>query len=154
MWQQYADGKSKGCYPDSWDLLENHPNPADLNPENIAVNLLALNGYDPGLKHKVLSREKNPIFVTSIAEILSADMEDERTVRVRVKFFPGAKSYVLLAGLPSSSVPEVLLEDRPLPSTKDVDRAPEGWQYDPRKGWLVIGLTHTEKGETLRIRLR
>lgn len=154
MWQQYADGKSKGCYPDSWDLLENHPNPADLNPENIAVNLLALNGYDPGLKHKVLNREKNPIFVTSIAEMLSAEMEDERTVRLRVKFFPGAKTYVFLAGLSSPSEPKVFIEDKPLPSTKDVDRAPEGWQYDARKGWLVIGLTHTEKGETLRIRLR
>jgi hypothetical protein len=61
---------------------------------------------------------------------------------------------VFLAGLSSPSEPEVLLDSKSLSSMKDMDRAPEGWQFDARKGWLVIGLTHTEKGETLRIRLR
>ena len=154
MWQQYTDGNSKGCYPDSWDLIENHPNPADINPENLAVNLLALNGYDPGLKHRVLNREKNPIFVTTMAEMLSAEMEDDRTVRLELKFFPGARSYVLLAGLSASSEPEVFLGGKQLPSAKEMGRAPEGWQYDAPKGWLIIGLTHTEKGERLRIRVR
>jgi len=154
MWQQYTEGKSKGCYPDSWDLLENRPNPADLNPENILVNLLALNGYDPGLKHRVLRQNEDSIFITSIAEILSADTDGKGTIKLRLKFFPKAKSYILVAGLSSRLKPEVFLNGKPLASTEDVDRVPEGWFYDSRKGWLVIALTHTAGEDTLRVRLR
>lgn len=152
MWQQYAEGKSKGCYPDSWELLDNHPNPADINPENILVNLLALKGYDPGLKHKVLNRGDSPIFITSIAEMLSAELEGDQGVAVRLKFFPGAKTYLLVAGLPSPCKPEVFLSGSKLTPAKDIDRVPKGWLYLPEKGWLVIAVTHSERGDSLQIR--
>jgi hypothetical protein len=154
MWQQYTEGKNKGCYPDSWELLENHPNPADINPEDILVNLLALNGYDPCLKHKVLKEKGNSIFITSIAEILSAGTDDKGSINLRMKFFSGAKTYVLLAGLSSSLKPEVFVNGKPLASTEDVDHVPAGWLYDRRKGWLVIGLTHSPGEDNVQIRLR
>ncbi len=152
MWQQYADGKSKGCYPDSWDMLENHPNPPDLNPENILVNLLTLTGHDPGLKHRVLNRDGNPIFVTSIAEILSADVVGNGIINVRLKFFPGVRSYVLVAGLPSGFRPDVVLNGKPLRAAEDVDAVPAGFSFLAEKGWLVVAVAHSEEPDTLQIR--
>jgi len=38
MRQQYTGWPSEGCYPDSWNMVENRPNPADINPENILLN--------------------------------------------------------------------------------------------------------------------
>jgi hypothetical protein len=151
-WQQYAEGKSKGCYPDSWDLLENHPNPADINPENILLNTLALKGYDPGLKHKVLNGGDKPIFITAIAEMLSAEAEGDTGAVIRLKFFPGAKSYLLIAGLPPRCKPEVTLNATRLELARDIDSVPNGWLYLPEKNWLVVAVTHTQKEDSLRIR--
>ncbi len=45
--QQYADGTSKGCYPDAiYDQITRR-SPADINPENILVNILTALGKDP-----------------------------------------------------------------------------------------------------------
>jgi len=152
MWQQYTEGKSKGCYPDSWDLLDNHPNPADINPENILLNLLALKGYDPGLKHRVLNRGRSRIFITSIAEMLSAKLDGNRGVAVRLKFFPGVKSYLLIAGLPARCRPQVLLNGGKLTPARNIDNVASGWLHVLEKGWLVIAVTHSEEPDTLEIR--
>jgi len=151
MWQQYSEGKSRGCYPDSWDILENHPNPADINPENILVNLLALNGYDPGLKHNVLSQRDNPIFVTSVAEILSAELGEDGCITLRLKFFARAKTYLVVAGLPASARPEIFLNSKKLAQADDIDKVRAGWLYLPQKGWLAVALTHSEEGDTLQV---
>jgi hypothetical protein len=152
MWQQYTEGKNKGCYPDSWDLIENHPNPADINPENILVNLFALNGYDPGLKHRVLNRGDHPVFVSSIAEISSADLDEKGNMNLRLKFFRGAKTYVLVAGYALAPGTEILLNGSRLSSVEDVDTAPLGWVYLPRKRWLAIAITHSGEEDTLQLR--
>ena len=152
MWQQYTDGKSKGCYPDSWDLLENHPNPADLNPENILVNLLALTGHDPGLKHAVLNRDGDPIFVSSIAEILSAEVVGKQIINLKLRFFPGVKSCLLVAGLPPGFRPEVALNGKPLRPAEDLDAVSAGFSFLAEKGWLVVALMHAEPEDVLQIR--
>lgn len=151
MWQQYTEGKSKGCYPDSWDLLDNHPNPADINPENILLNILALKGYDPGLKHRVLSRVRSRIFITSIAEMLSANLDGNGGVAVRLKLFPRAKSYLFIAGLPPRCRPEVLLNGGKLTPARNIDNVASGWLHVSEKGWLVIAITHSEEPDTLEI---
>jgi hypothetical protein len=151
MWQQYTKGKSKGCYPDSWDLLENHPNPADINPENILVNLLALKGHDPGLKHRVLDRGGSPVFVTSMARILSAERKGDGRVTLKLEFFPGAKTYVLVAGLPPACEPDVFLDGGKLRAVEDVDSVDTGWHFVPEKGWLAIAVKHGERGDTLEV---
>ena len=45
--QQYADGPSKGCYPDGYDDQCTRRAPPDINPEDILVNILASIGKDP-----------------------------------------------------------------------------------------------------------
>ena len=72
MWQQYAEGPSKGCYPDSWNMIRNGPNPADINPENILVNAFRLRGDGPDINCVRLDGDGEPIFVNSAAEITEA----------------------------------------------------------------------------------
>jgi hypothetical protein len=45
--QQYTEGPSKGCYPDAVYEKFTKRSPADINPENILINLLASIGKDP-----------------------------------------------------------------------------------------------------------
>jgi hypothetical protein len=45
--QQYADGPSKGCYPDGLYDQCTRRAPPDINPEDILVNVLASIGKDP-----------------------------------------------------------------------------------------------------------
>jgi hypothetical protein len=45
--QQYADGPSKGCYPDGFYDQCTRRAPPDINPEDILVNVLTSIGKDP-----------------------------------------------------------------------------------------------------------
>jgi len=45
--QQYADGPSKGCYPDALYDQCSRRAPPDINPEDILVNILTSIGKDP-----------------------------------------------------------------------------------------------------------
>jgi hypothetical protein len=45
--QQYAEGPSKGCYPDGFTDQCTRRAPPDLNPEDILVNILTSIGKDP-----------------------------------------------------------------------------------------------------------
>jgi hypothetical protein len=45
--QQYADGPSKGCYPDGFYDQCSRRAPPDLNPEDLVVNILTSLGRDP-----------------------------------------------------------------------------------------------------------
>jgi hypothetical protein len=45
--QQYAEGPSKGCYPESWADRCSRRSPPDINPEEILVNILTSIGKDP-----------------------------------------------------------------------------------------------------------
>lgn len=73
MWQQYTEGPSKGCYPDSWNMIRNGPNPADINPENILVNAFRLRGEGPDINCVRLDDGEGPIFVNSPAKISQAE---------------------------------------------------------------------------------
>jgi hypothetical protein len=45
--QQYADGPSKGCYPDGYYDQCTRRAPPDINPEDILINILTSIGKDP-----------------------------------------------------------------------------------------------------------
>jgi hypothetical protein len=45
--QQYADGPSKGCYPDGFADQCTRRMPPDINPEGLLVNILTSIGKDP-----------------------------------------------------------------------------------------------------------
>jgi len=70
MWQQYTEGPSKGTYPDSWNMVKNKPNPADISPENIFMNEFRLRGQSPEIRCARLERNRELVMLNSAANIL------------------------------------------------------------------------------------
>ena len=129
MWQQYTDGLSKGCYPDSWNMVDNRPNPADINPENILVNEFRLRGQSPEIRFKRLPGSP-PVVLNSAADILGAEGSvAEGSVRFTLRGVPGFAAYSLLAPAPEPlSVEGAGAQAADSVALRSV---PEGWLYDP-----------------------
>ncbi|PYM12979.1 MAG: hypothetical protein DME18_10090, partial [Verrucomicrobia bacterium] len=102
MYQQFADGERIGTYPDSISQFEKR-NPAFINPEDILVNVLALQGFDPDVKTARLRREKNTIVLSSGAEIENLEATTDG-IRFNLNFFPDEVSHSLVAGLKPKQV--------------------------------------------------
>ncbi|MFH1738825.1 MAG: hypothetical protein ABIH23_07435, partial [bacterium] len=112
MLQQYEfDHKSKGCYPDSFDLRLNKRIPADINPEDIMVNAFTLRGMDPGIKTLRFAYDNRTITVSSGAQIERIPIE--QGLSMTLSFFEGETAYTLVA--PMQKVSRVLEGDRELP---------------------------------------
>jgi hypothetical protein len=69
MYQQYTDGASKGCYPDSWNVLTSTPNPADINPENIVLNECRLRGNSAAVRTRRVPGRVGEALVNSAFDI-------------------------------------------------------------------------------------
>src|SRR5207248_9589207 len=117
MVQQFADGDKIGAYPDSISQFEKR-NPAFINPEDILVNVLALQDFDPDVKSARLRKANGTIVISSGAEIENLEAKSNG-IRFKLKFFPGELSHSLIAGrkpkqilvggtlLPQSTDPEI-----------------------------------------------
>ena len=135
MWQQYElDHKSKGCYPDSYDLRANRRNPADINPEDIMVNAFALRGLDPGIKTVRFAMNNDVITVSSGARI--EPIAGEEGLAMALSFFQGETVHTLLS--PMRRVNRVLIGKRELPRVENTDKVPEGYQVFEDLGWLIV----------------
>src|SRR6266480_1207679 len=102
MVQQFADGDKIGAYPDSISQFEKR-NPAFINPEDILVNLLALQGFDPDVKTARLRKANGAIVVSSGAEIEHLKATNNG-IRFKLNFFPDEPSHSLVAGLKPKQV--------------------------------------------------
>ncbi len=87
--------KLAGSYPDSYGNWFTRRNGAYINPENIALNALALRGLDPGLRSQRAEIAGGPVHVTAAGD-LQAKGSGER-LDVRVKYLPGEVAYVTVA---------------------------------------------------------
>ncbi|MCP4639271.1 MAG: hypothetical protein GY851_02490 [bacterium] len=135
MWQQYPDGTSKGCYPDSWNMVKNTPNPADINPENILVNEFRLRGQSPEIRFARIEGGDTPVLLNSAADIVAtkgslADKAIEFTVR------SGRETYSLLAPVPKPAT--VTGVGEPVADSTALRTVPTGWLYDAELQGLVV----------------
>jgi hypothetical protein len=135
LYQQYADGPRIGSYPDSISRFEQR-NPAFINPEDILLNVLALNGIDPDVKTARVKTSQAAVVLSSGARILNP-----RAVAANVRFdleaFPKEPSHTLVAGLRPR---EVLVDGRPLPRSDTPLRRTPGWWWDDKtqRAYLVV----------------
>ncbi|MBN2310812.1 MAG: hypothetical protein JXR94_17695 [Candidatus Hydrogenedentes bacterium] len=129
MWQQYTDGPSKGCYPDSWSMVENKPHPADISPENILVNEFRLRGLSPEIRFARFDAPDGPVMLNSAADIVAtAGSPGEGAIEFGLQSVPGFGVYTLLA-----PVPEPARVDGAGPrvdGSEALCAVPEGWFYD------------------------
>ena len=148
MWQQYEmDHPSKGCYPDSFDLRADKRNPADINPEDIMVNLFLLNDIDPGIKTLKLKCGDRQITVSSGAMLRV--LPGEKNAALRLSFFEGETVYTLVR--PVETVNQVTIGQRNLQPAENLQEAVEGYQIHDGYDWLIVKTRLEAADETLRI---
>jgi hypothetical protein len=135
LYQQYADGPRIGSYPDSISRFEQR-NPAFLNPEDILVNVLVLNGVNPDVKTARVKTSQGQTVVSSGANILNPRAV-AANVRFDLQFFAGEPSHTLVAGVKPR---EVFVKGRPLPRLDAPPRRHPGWWWDDKtqRAYLVV----------------
>lgn len=137
--QQYTEGGSKGCLPDSWSLVSNRPNPADIQPESILVNLLAKEGFDPGLQ--VARLGENGPCVTGVGSVVP----QKQGRGVVVSALPGASLYYCISGL-SEMPAQILVGDEAAEKSASLDN-PRGacWRFNAEQKLAVIRVNFAEE---------
>jgi hypothetical protein len=143
-YQQFPDGDKIGSYPDSISDFKKRNSPL-LNPEDILVNRLALEGHDPDINTAHLD---NNIVVSSGAAI--EDLKETRTgVRFRLKFFAGQNSHSLLSGFKPS---EILVNGKKLPESATPVRREPGWCWDQLHRRAYFNVAHDHAEQTVEIK--
>ncbi len=98
MWQQYSEGSHAGTYPDSWNMIKNTANPADINPENILINEFRLRGVNPEIQYLRIVEEEGPVALNTNASIsCSEGCPESGHFSFRLSGIPGRSAHALLA---------------------------------------------------------
>ena len=146
MYQQFTDDEKIGAYPDSISQFEKR-NPAFINPEDILVNVLALQGFDPDVKTARLRKANSTIVVSSGAEIENLEATTDG-IRFNLNFFPDEVSHSLVAGLKPK---QVLVDGRPLPRSANPVRREPGWWSDEKHQRIYLTVPHEKKSVNVEI---
>ncbi len=139
-WQQYAEGPSKGLFPDSWEMATNTPNPADILPNLILLNGHRLRGLSLETRFARVGEGEAAVHLNSSADIVSIEGG-----------LPGDRVSFTLAGVPGFPAHSVLAPvDEPAAVEGAGDRAASdaelqerlvGWLYDAELRALVLKQT-------------
>ncbi|MGV3773581.1 MAG: hypothetical protein ACO1QB_11810, partial [Verrucomicrobiales bacterium] len=128
MHQQFPNGDKIGAYPDSISDFETK-NPAFLNPEDLLVNVLALEGHDPDIKSIRIARHGKPaVYVSALAKISLLNKANE-TAKLTVQFHQGEKVFLLISGAEPKSIN---IEGTELPELTQKPSQELGWWRDAK----------------------
>ncbi|MBM3475875.1 MAG: hypothetical protein FJX75_21620 [Armatimonadetes bacterium] len=128
MWQQHADGPSKGLYPDSWELSENHPNPLDLNPLLLLLNEYRLRGESMAIRSARTQTPQGPAVISSGADI-TKPRKSANGVTFELHGIPNLPTYTVIA--PAAEPTSVM-------GTSD-------WTYDPELKAVILHHTMPDR---------
>jgi hypothetical protein len=146
MWQQYTDGANRGTYPDSWNMVENRPNPADINPENIMVNMFRLKGLSPEIRFARIEGAHGPVVLNSSADILSATgTPGSGKTSIVLRGVQGADSFALLGPVPppiSGNFPQAT-------DNAGLHSLGTAWLYDEPLQCVIVKIRHTAEPATV-----
>jgi len=151
MHQQYTEGPSKGCYPDSWNMEKNIPLPADINPENIILNESRLRGNNPDIRTRRIPATAGEAVINSLADIpaLIGSVADG-TLGVSLAA-PGTRSGVYTVIAPVREPKTVAGSGERAADSAALRRAESGWQYDREGQCLVLKTTLHDGAAELRM---
>ncbi len=142
MWQQWPmDERPElaGSYPDSFGGWFTRRNPAYLSPEDIAVNLLALHGLDPGLRSVRVRLADGTVHVTAPAQIKAVRAEGDR-VQAELKYVSADVFYVSLGPVAVADDARVVAGGQTLSRRETLGHGEVGWTVVPKLKMLVVGL--------------
>lgn len=153
MYQQWPmdNPKLAGSYPDSFGNWFTRRNPAFINPENIAVNLLALKGLDPGLRSARVRIKGGSVHVSAPA-VLSAKPA-EGGLDVAVRYLPNQALYLTVAPVAVSDQTRVEGPRGALQRRSTLLPGQEGWAYANEYHVAAVGVRCGSDGNA-EIRLR
>jgi len=150
MHQQFGDERLelKGTYPDGWYDRFTQRNGPFINPEDIILNRLMMEGYDPGPETAILMVGQEAFHFTTGAWLQASGAVGAEG-RYRLSYFPGQSSLGFVAEV---AAPEaVTVDGRALPAVESLDGADSGYLYDPAQAALFVKVRHGEEPCELRI---
>ena len=137
MWQQYTDGPSKGTYPDSWNMVKNKPNPADINPENILVNEFRLRGRSPEIRCARFQGEDKVVMLNSSADLVEPRLDpSDGSIRFALQSAVECTAYSLLAAVPEPTT--VSGAGERVDDSDALQQVEAGWMYDAALSGVVF----------------
>ncbi len=148
MYQQFDGGERRGTYPDSITDFQRR-NPAFINPEDIAVNILALHGHDPDIKTVRVRQGHRVIVISSGAAITDARLTTNR-LRLSLRYFAGEPSHTFVTGVRPK---KVTVNGKSLPRSDTPVRRDEGWWWDEQRQRLYLVAKHARETVTVNIPL-
>jgi hypothetical protein len=149
MRQQYGDGERIGTYPDSISGFQQRNAPF-LNPEDILVNVLTLQGHDPDVKSARIMRAAGDVVISSGAQIQKPRSVPEG-LRFQIDFFPGENSHTLVVGLKPRAV---RVNGAALPELKQPLRTQPGWWWDDKTERLFLTARHDQTSVAVEVEAR
>lgn len=140
MYQQWPmdNAQLAGSYPDSYGQWFTVRNGAYINPEDIQINALALQGLDPGLRSVAAKLGERVVHVTAPGD-LQVSAEGGR-LAIRLKYLPNETCYLTVVGLDAAGF-TATANGQPLARQADLPHGSTGWTYREDTGILVIGGT-------------
>jgi hypothetical protein len=136
--------KLAGSYPDSWGQWFTRRNPVYINPEDILVNLLALEGLDPGLRSTTAKMEGGLVHVTAAADV---DLElTEKEMRVLLKYAPNEVFYATVAPVALAPDAKITVGSEGQPRRESLGAGQTGWAYNAKASVLAVGMKADAKG--------
>ncbi len=140
--QQFDEGELKGTYPDSITDFVRRNGPF-INPEDIAINVLTLHGFDPDIKTARMWLDNRELVISSGAEILSVKRARPRGLTLDLRYFAGELSHTVIVS--AFEPKEVVANGKPLlRSEKPLQRQP-GWWWDEKHRRLYISVPHEKE---------
>ncbi|MBI3922637.1 MAG: hypothetical protein HY318_14540, partial [Armatimonadetes bacterium] len=149
MYQQFDVGENEpltGTYPDSWGNYFTRKNGAYINPEDIVVNLLALEGHDPEPKTVLLTSGESKIHVSSGAVLSAAKLSGD-SVQFDASYFNGQSSYSLISGIAQPG--QVSIGRRTGRPGQRLEEATTDYVYSPEMAMLFLKIRH--EGKPVRV---
>jgi hypothetical protein len=120
-YQQFPDGDKAGSYPDSISDF-NVRNQPFINPEDILLNRLTLEGQDPDIKTARIDHA-----IVSSGATINDLKETSSGIRFGLKFFTGQTSHSFMAGFRPT---EILVNGKKLPESGTPVKIDPGWWWD------------------------
>jgi len=149
MYQQCTDEKRLGTYPDSIGNFENR-NPVFINPEDLMVNVLALNGVDPDIKTTEVEFRGRRLTLSTAARVRDIACAGGE-ITAGLDFYAGEISHSSM-NTPVKPV-SVTFDGRAITESAAPLGRGEGWHYDGVRQRLYISVSHSSSLAGVRIKL-
>lgn len=126
-----------GTYPDSYGQWFTRRNPVHINPEDIQVNLLALQGLDPGLRAVPVKTPEGLLHVAAPGDV--EPRWSDGTLTIPVKYLPNEVVYVTVAPVAAPDG-RVVSSEGPLTPQDALPPGGTGWTHNADLNILTLGV--------------